>query len=315
MGRAGSVLPGLLRRPSTSRAIELTLPGENLQRRARHAGRRPRAAAAGRGSAPAHTARRTTLVSRSPGRPACCSAETSSSRQRAPHFAWAGPVVELDRRLRSDFSRWTSRVIVPGHGPLAGDDEVRGSCARTSSTSTAEAGARHAEGDDPRCRLLGRFSLERWADWGEQRAPRRQRRQRVSPSSPARPSRLNPLTALRADGRDGWPAGPAERLARLAGCPGWTRGFALTKRGPGARHLEQIAAERDRRHHELVARRGRRTARDGCRGTAQVDALEDPALGGRTSPPPSRAFSGQHQERHRSDDREVAPSRPAPGRG
>jgi glyoxylase-like metal-dependent hydrolase (beta-lactamase superfamily II) len=79
-------------------------------------------------------------------------------------IAWAGPVsrwiAACDRILELD-----PAVVVPGHGPIAGTDEVRELKAYFEHLYD-RARAHHAEGMTPleaaRC-----ISLDRWADWGE----------------------------------------------------------------------------------------------------------------------------------------------------
>jgi cyclase len=56
-------------------------------------------------------------------------------------------------------------VIVPGHGPLAGLDDVRELKAYFEYLYS-EARARHADGMTP-LQAARSISLERWADWGE----------------------------------------------------------------------------------------------------------------------------------------------------
>jgi len=79
-------------------------------------------------------------------------------------IAWAGPVsnwiAACDRILAMDLE-----VIVPGHGPLAGPDEVRELKAYFEYLYS-EARARHAAGMTA-LQAARSISLERWADWGE----------------------------------------------------------------------------------------------------------------------------------------------------
>jgi cyclase len=79
-------------------------------------------------------------------------------------IAWAGPVsnwmAACDRILAMDVD-----VIVPGHGPLAGLDDVRELKAYFEYLYS-EARARHADGMTP-LQAARSISLERWADWGE----------------------------------------------------------------------------------------------------------------------------------------------------
>jgi cyclase len=79
-------------------------------------------------------------------------------------IAWAGPVsnwmAACERILAMDVD-----VIVPGHGPLAGLDDVRELKAYFEYLYS-EARARHAEGMTP-LQAARSISLERWADWGE----------------------------------------------------------------------------------------------------------------------------------------------------
>jgi cyclase len=79
-------------------------------------------------------------------------------------IAWAGPVsnwiAACDRILAMDVE-----VIVPGHGPIAGFDEVRELKAYFEYLYT-EARARHAEGMSA-LQAARSISLTRWADWGE----------------------------------------------------------------------------------------------------------------------------------------------------
>ena len=79
-------------------------------------------------------------------------------------IAWAGPVsnwiAACDRILAMD-----PEVIVPGHGPLAGPDEVRELKAYFEYLYS-EARARHAAGMTA-LQAARSISLERWADWGE----------------------------------------------------------------------------------------------------------------------------------------------------
>jgi glyoxylase-like metal-dependent hydrolase (beta-lactamase superfamily II) len=79
-------------------------------------------------------------------------------------IAWAGPVSNwmdaCDRILAMDVE-----VIVPGHGPLAGHEDVRELKAYFEYLY-AQARLRHAEGMTP-LQAARSISLDRWADWGE----------------------------------------------------------------------------------------------------------------------------------------------------
>jgi cyclase len=79
-------------------------------------------------------------------------------------IAWAGPVSNwmdaCDRILAMDVE-----VIVPGHGPLAGREDVRELKAYFEYLY-AQARLRHAEGMTP-LQAARSISLDRWADWGE----------------------------------------------------------------------------------------------------------------------------------------------------
>jgi len=79
-------------------------------------------------------------------------------------IAWAGPVsnwiAACDRVLEMDVD-----VIVPGHGPIAGLDEVRELRAYFDHLYE-HARACHAEGMTP-LQAARSTSLDRWADWGE----------------------------------------------------------------------------------------------------------------------------------------------------
>jgi cyclase len=79
-------------------------------------------------------------------------------------IAWAGPVsnwiAACERILAMDVD-----VIVPGHGPLAGPDEVRELKAYFEYLYE-QARARHADGMTA-MQAARSISLDRWADWGE----------------------------------------------------------------------------------------------------------------------------------------------------
>jgi glyoxylase-like metal-dependent hydrolase (beta-lactamase superfamily II) len=79
-------------------------------------------------------------------------------------IAWAGPasnwIAACDRILAMELD-----VIVPGHGPLAGQHEVRELKAYFEYLYD-EARARHAEGMSA-LEAARAIALERWADWGE----------------------------------------------------------------------------------------------------------------------------------------------------
>jgi glyoxylase-like metal-dependent hydrolase (beta-lactamase superfamily II) len=79
-------------------------------------------------------------------------------------IAWAGPVsrwiAACERVLLLD-----PQVIVPGHGPLAGTDEVRELKAYFEYLYE-QSRARHAQGMTP-LQAARAIALDRWADWGE----------------------------------------------------------------------------------------------------------------------------------------------------
>ena len=83
---------------------------------------------------------------------------------RAHPIAWAGPVshwiAACERILELD-----PAVIVPGHGPLAGTDDVRELRAYFEYLYE-QARARHADGMTP-LQAARAISLDRWAEWGE----------------------------------------------------------------------------------------------------------------------------------------------------
>jgi len=83
---------------------------------------------------------------------------------RAHPIAWAGPVshwiAACERILELD-----PAVIVPGHGPLAGTDDVRELRAYFEYLYE-QARARHADGMTP-LQAARAISLDRWAGWGE----------------------------------------------------------------------------------------------------------------------------------------------------
>ncbi len=78
-------------------------------------------------------------------------------------IAWAGPVsnwiAACDRILAMDLE-----VIVPGHGPLAGAEDVRELKAYFEYLY-AQARERRAEGMTP-LQAARAIALERWVDWG-----------------------------------------------------------------------------------------------------------------------------------------------------
>jgi cyclase len=79
-------------------------------------------------------------------------------------IAWAGPVsrwiAACDRILGMDIA-----VIVPGHGPVSGPEDVREQKAYFEYLYE-QARAHHAEGSTPLAAARA-ISLDRWADWGE----------------------------------------------------------------------------------------------------------------------------------------------------
>jgi glyoxylase-like metal-dependent hydrolase (beta-lactamase superfamily II) len=138
--------------------IELTLPGETFsgELSMRVGDRELRLIEVG----PAHT-RGDTLV-HVPGERVLFSGDILFSH--AHPIAWAGPVSNwidaCDRILSMEVE-----VIVPGHGPLAGPEEVRELRAYFEHLY-AEARLRHEEGMTP-LQAAHSISLARWAEWGE----------------------------------------------------------------------------------------------------------------------------------------------------